>query len=123
MSDKNDKSDDKNVEDDKSDNDKAEDSKPSKEDKYNATVANVYQWAAKLKDDIKTEASGMTYGASEKAVAMLLSKLLDGVNAELASLDKKEEDSEVSDTSTEEERNKLLAKQEKYQNMLDQLES
>ena len=118
ISDKGDKSDDKKSEDDKSDSDKSD-----KEDKYSAAVANVYQWAAKLKDDLKSEASGMTYGVSEKAVAMLLNKLLDGVNAELETFDKKATDSKKADANAEKERSKLVGKKEKYQSIIDQLES
>ena len=127
MSDKS-KSDDKKSSDKKSDDDTSEDNKSDsdksdKDDKYSATVANIYQWASKLKDDLKSEASGMTYGVSEKAVAMLLNKLVDGVDAELEAFDKKVEDSEQSDANSKKERQKIVEKKEKYQGMIDQLES
>ncbi|WP_114700047.1 hypothetical protein [Psychrobacter proteolyticus] len=124
ISDKGNKPDGEKSEEVKSDSDKSDkEDKEDKEDKYSAAVANVYQWAAKLKDDLKSEASGMTHGVSEKAVAMLLNKLLDGVNAELETFDKKAEDSEKADANTEKERSKLVGKKEKYQSMIDQLES
>jgi len=127
MSDKNDKADDnksdKSSDSDNSNDDKSDSDKSDKEDKYSATVANIYQWAAKLKDDLKSEASGMTHGVSEKAVALLLNKLLVGVDAELEAFDKKVEDSEESVPNAKEERSKLVEKKEKYQSMIDQLES
>ena len=92
-------------------------------DKQSATVANIYQWATKLKDDILAETSGITHEVSEKAVAMLLNRLLDGVKAELEALDKKVESSESSADDVAEERSKITAKKEKYQSMIDQLES
>lgn len=104
----------------------SEESKKSdsnKEDKYSATIANIYQWAAKLKDDFKSEASDMTHEVSEKAAAMLLTKLLKGIDAELEIFDKKVEDSKNFVANAEEERKKTADKKEKYQGMIDQLES
>ena len=104
----------------------SEESKKSdsnKEDKYSATIANIYQWAAKLKDDFKSEASDMTHEVSEKAAAMLLTKLLKSIDAELEGFDKKVEDSKNFVANAEEERKKIADKKEKYQGMIDQLES
>ena len=104
----------------------SEESKKSdsnKEDKYSATIANIYQWAAKLKDDFKSEASDMTHEVSEKAAAMLLTKLLKGIDAELEVFDKKVEDSKNFVANAEEQRKKIADKKEKYQSMIDQLES
>ena len=104
----------------------SEESKKSdshKEDKYSATIANIYQWAAKLKDDFKSEASDMTHEVSEKAAAMLLTKLLKSIDAELEGFDKKVEDSKNLVANAEEERKKIADKKEKYQGMIDQLES
>ena len=104
----------------------SEESKKSdsnKEDKYSATIANIYQWAAKLKDDFKSEASDMTHEVSEKAAAMLLTKLLKGIDAELEGFDKQVEDSKNFVANAEEERKKIADKKEKYQGMIDQLES
>ena len=104
----------------------SEESKKSdsnKEDKYSATIANIYQWAAKLKDNFKSEASDMTHEVSEKAAAMLLTKLLKGIDAELEGFDKKVEDSKNFVANAEEQRKKIADKKEKYQGMIDQLES
>lgn len=104
----------------------SEESKKSdsnKEDKYSATIANIYQWAAKLKDDFKSEASDMTHEVSEKAAAMLLTKLLKGIDAELEGFDKKVECSKNFVANAEEQRKKIADKKEKYQGMIDQLES
>ena len=103
--------------------DKENNSDSDQEAKHGTTIANIYHWASKLKDDLLSETSGMTHEVSEKAVAMLLNRLLDGMNAELEALDKKIEDSEGSVDNAEEERNKITTKKEKYQGMIDQLES
>ena len=92
------------------------------EDKYSATIANIYQWAAKLKDDFTSEASNMTHDVSEKAVAIMLNRLLDAKTAELEAFDKKVADSEGSVDNAEEERSKIAEKKDKYQGMIDQLQ-
>lgn len=97
--------------------------KSNKEDKYSATIANMSQWAAKLKEDIKTEASSMTYEVSEKTAAKILTKLLKSTDAELKGFDQKVEDAKDLVANAEEERQKIAAKKEKYQSMIDQLES
>lgn len=93
-----------------------------KEDKHSATIANIYQWAAKLKEDFTAEASNMTHDVSEKAVALMLSRLLDAKTAELEAFDKKVANSEGSVENAEEERSKIADKKDKYQNMIDQLQ-
>lgn len=95
----------------------------SEEDKHSATIANIYQWAAKLKDDFTAEASNMTLDVSEKAVAIMLNRLLDAKTAELEAFDKKVADSEGSVDNAEEERSKISEKKDKYQSMIDQLQS
>ena len=106
---------------DKSDSDQEE--KSDKEDKYSATVTNIYQWASKLKDDFTSEASNITHEVAEKAVTMMLNRLVDGVDNELEAFDKKIEDSKELVANAEEERNKIVDKKDKYQGMIDQLES
>ena len=103
--------------------DEEDKSNAEKEDKHSATIANIYQWAAKLKDDFTSEASNMTLDASEKAVAIMLNRLLDAKTAELEDFDKKVADSEGSVDNAEEERIKIAEKKDKYQSMIDQLQS
>ena len=93
------------------------------EDKHSATIANIYQWAAKLKEDFTSEASNMTLDVSEKAVAIMLNRLLDAKTAELEAFDKKVADSGESVDNAEEERSKISEKKDKYQSMIDQLQS
>ena len=92
------------------------------EDKHSATIANIYQWAAKLKEDFTSEASNMTLDVSEKAVAIMLNRLLDAKTAELEAFDKKVADSGESVDNAEEERSKIAEKKDKYQGMIDQLQ-
>ena len=92
------------------------------EDKHSATIANIYQWASKLKDDFTSEASNMTLDVSEKAVAIMLNRLLDAKTAELEAFDKKVADSGESVDNAEEERSKIAEKKDKYQGMIDQLQ-
>lgn len=51
-------------------------------------MAGIYQWDSKLKDDFTSDASGMTQDVSEKATAIMLGKLLNAVDLELAAFDK-----------------------------------
>jgi hypothetical protein len=113
-----DKKDSKSDEDSKSDSEK----EGKHEDKHSATIANIYQWAAKLKDDFTSEASNMKLDVSEKAVAIMLNRLLDAKTAELEAFDKKVADSEGSVENAEEERSKIADKKDKYQGMIDQLQ-
>lgn len=108
----------KSDEEDKSDSE----NKDKHEDKHSATIANIYQWAAKLKEDFTSEASNMTLDVSEKAVAIMLNRLLDAKTAELEAFDKKVADSEGSVDNAEEERSKIAEKKDKYQGMIDQLQ-
>jgi len=94
-----------------------------KDDKHSATIGHIYQWASKLKDDFTSEASNMTHEVSEKALAMMLNRLVDGVEAELKAFDKKVEDSKESVPNLAEERSKTSDKKDKYQSMLDLLQS
>ena len=99
----------------------SEDDKSEKNDKYGATIANIYQWASKLKDDFTSEAFSMTHEVSEKAVAMMLNRLLDAAEAELKTFDKNAEDSKEPVPNATDERSKITDKKDKYQSMLDQL--
>lgn len=102
-------------------NEKESSGKSDKDDKHSATIGHIYQWASKLKDDFTSEASNMTHEVSEKALAMMLNRLVDGVEAELKAFDKKVEDSKESVPNLAEERSKISDKKDKYQSMLDQL--
>ena len=104
-------------------NEKDASDKSDKEASNSVTIANIYQWASKLKDDFTSEASTMSHEVSEKAVAIMLKRLLDNVDSELEAFDKKGQDSEESSSNAEEERNKIVAKKDKYQAMIDQLQS
>jgi len=64
----------------------------------------------------------MTLDVSEKAVAIMLNRLLDAKTAELEAFDKKVADSEGSVDNAEEERSKIAEKKDKYQGMIDQLQ-
>lgn len=94
-----------------------------KEDKYSSAIGNIYQWASKLKDEFKSEASDMTHEVSEKAAAMILSRLLEGIDTELEAFDKQVEASKELVANAEAERKKIADKKNKYQDMIDQLES
>lgn len=102
---------------------KSDDKSDDKEASNSVTVANIYQWASKLKDDFTAEASTMAHGVSEKAVDIMLKRLLDNVDTELEAFDKKGEDSEELSANAKEEREKIVAKKDKYQSMIDQLQS
>ncbi len=125
MSDKEKKSDSEQASDEeKTDSDKKEEAseKEGKEDKHSASIANLYKWAAKLKEDFASEAANMTHDVPEKALAIMLNKLLSGAEAELKAFDKKVEQSEEPMENAEEERSKLEAKKDKYQGMIDLLQ-
>ena len=119
--------DNKSNKDDKSDKN-TKDSKSTKkdesdqDDKSGITMAGIYQWASKLKDDFKSDASGMTQDVSEKATAMMLGKLLNAVDLELAAFDKSLDVAKNLVATAEERRKKIAAKKEKYQGMIDKLD-
>lgn len=96
--------------------------KPSKEDSTGITMSGIYQWASKLKDDLKSEAVDMKHDVSERAVAMTLSKLVDAVDLELAAFDKSLVVARSVVANAEERRTKIAAKKEKYQGMIDKLD-
>lgn len=102
-------------------NEKESSGKSDKDEKHSATIGHIYQWASKLKDDFTSEASNMTHEVSEKALAMMLNRLVDGVEAELKAFDKKVENFKESVPNAAEERSKISDKKDKYQSMLDQL--
>ena len=101
---------------------KSDSDKENKEDKHSATIANIYQWAAKLKDDVASEAASLTDNVSEKAVGLMLKRLLDGVETELQAFDKQAEESKDSDANSDDERQKISDKKDKYQSMIDLLQ-
>lgn len=92
------------------------------EDKSGITMSGIYQWASKLKDDLTSDASEMTQDVSEKATAMMLSKLMDAVDLELAAFDKSLEVAKNLVATAEERRKKIAARKEKYQGMIDKLD-
>ncbi|MBU5617037.1 hypothetical protein KPY62_08030 [Psychrobacter sp. TAE2020] len=96
--------------------------KSSEEDKSGITMAGIYQWASKLKDDFKSEAADMTHDVTEKAAAMTLGKLVDAVDFELAAFDKSLEVAKNLVATAEEQREKIASKKEKYQGMIDKLD-
>lgn len=129
ISDKEDKSKSESAEKDGDDGDskeksesKSDSDKENKEDKHSATIANIYQWAAKLKDDVASEAASLTDNVSEKAVGLMLKRLLDGVETELQAFDKQAEESKDSDANSDDERKKISDKKDKYQSMIDLLQ-
>ena len=127
MSDKEKKSDSEQASDEeKTDSDKKEGASDKegsdKEDKHSASIANLYKWAAKLKEDFASEAANMTHDVPEKALAIMLNKLLSGAETELKAFDKKVQQSEEPMENAEEERSKLEAKKDKYQGMIDLLQ-
>ena len=96
--------------------------KSDEDDKSGITMAGIYQWASKLKDDFKSDAVDMKHEVSEKATAMMLSKLLDAVDMELAAFDKSLDVAKNLLATAEERRKKIAAKKEKYQGMIDKLD-
>lgn len=120
--DKSDKSDKKNKDNKKSDK-KANDKDSSDEDdKSGITMAGIYQWATKLREDFKSDAVDMKHDVSEKATAMMLGKLLDAVDMELAAFDKSLDIAKNLIATAEERRKKIAAKKDKYQGMIDKLD-
>ena len=85
-------------------------------------MAGIYQWASKLKDDFTSDASGMTQDVSEKATAMMLGKLMNAVDLELAAFDKSLDVAKNLIETAEERRKKIAARKEKYQGMIDKLD-
>ncbi|MDN5566364.1 MAG: hypothetical protein L0G25_06135 [Psychrobacter sp.] len=119
---KEDKSDKKNK-DSKKSGKKANDKDGSdEEDKSGITMAGIYQWATKLREDFKSDAVDMKHDVSERATAMMLSKLLDAVDMELAAFDKSLDVAKNLLATAEERRKKIAAKKVKYQGMIDKLD-
>ena len=96
--------------------------KTDQDDKSGITMAGIYQWASKLKDDFTSDASGMTQDVSEKATAMMLGKLMNAVDLELAAFDKSLDVAKNLIETAEERRKKIAARKEKYQGMIDKLD-
>lgn len=114
----------KSSEDDKDSQDSKAGKKDSadKEDKSSSAMAGIYQWASKLKDDLTSDTGGMTQDVSEKATAMMLGKLVDAADLELAAFDKSLEVAKNLIATAEERREKIVARKDKYQGMIDQLD-
>lgn len=91
-------------------------------DKTGLTMAGLYQWASKLKDDFASEASDLTHGVTEKAAVKVLTKLKDGVDLELTAFDKSVEVAKELIKNAEERRKKIASKKDKYQDMIDKLD-
>ncbi len=109
--------------DDKAGEDKdSESDKPEQEEKTGITMAGIYQWASKLKDEFTSEAADLTHEVTEKAAAMTLGKLLDAVEFELTAFDKSIEAAKKLIENAEDERKKIESKKEKYQGMIDKLD-
>ena len=106
---------DKNEEADKKD-------KSEEDDSSGMTLAGMFQWASKLREDFMSEATGMTNDVTEKAAAMTLKKLIDIVDIELAAFDKSVEAAKKLIDTAEEERAKIASRKEKYQGMIDKLD-
>ena len=85
-------------------------------------MAGIYQWASKLTDDFRSDASGMTQDVSEKATALMLGKLMNAVDLELAAFDKSLEVAKSLIETAEERRKKIAARKDKYQGMIDDLD-
>ena len=104
-----------------SDSNKKE-SKSNAEKKQRAIIASIYRLSNKLKDELQFEAYDITQKAIKKAAAMIIKTLLDSVNAELETFDRKVENSKEAAENIKAERNKILDKKDKFQDMINQLE-
>ena len=120
--DKSDKSDKKNKDNKKSDKKANDKDSSDEEDKSGITMAGIYQWATKLREDFKSDAVDMKHDVSEKATAMMLGKLLDAVDMELAAFDKSLDIAKNLIATAEERRKKIATKKDKYQGMIDKLD-
>ena len=119
---KEDKSDKKNKDDKKSDKKANDKGSFDEDDKAGITMAGIYQWATKLREDFKSDAVDMKHDVSEKATAMMLGKLLDAVDMELAAFDKSLDVAKNLLATAEERRKKIATKKDKYQGMIDKLD-
>ena len=104
-----------------SDSNKKE-SKSNAEKKQRAIIASIYRLSNKLKDELQFEAYDITQKAIKKAAAMIIKTLLDSVNAGLETFDRKVENSKEAAENIKAERNKILDKKDKFQDMINQLE-
>lgn len=125
------KKDNKSNKDDKSDKDSKSDQKDEdankkdkseQDDASGMTMAGMFQWASKLREDFMSEATGITNGVTEKAAAMTLQRLIAVVDMELAAFDKSVEVAKKLIANVEEERAKIVSRKEKYQGMIDKLD-
>lgn len=122
-SDKDSKSDQKKDEDaNKKDEDANKKDKSEQDDASGMTMAGMFQWASKLREDFMSEATGITNGVTEKAAAMTLQRLIAVVDMELAAFDKSVEVAKKLIANVEEERAKIVSRKEKYQGMIDKLD-
>lgn len=121
-SNKDDKSDTDSKSDQKEDEDANKKDKSEQDDASGMTMAGMFQWASKLREDFMSEATGITNGVTEKAAAMTLQRLIAVVDMELAAFDKIVEVAKKLIANVEEERAKIVSRKEKYQGMIDKLD-
>lgn len=121
-SNKDDKSDKDSKSDQKKDEDANKKDKSEQDDASGMTMAGMFQWASKLREDFMSEATGITNGVTEKAAAMTLQRLIAVVDMELAAFDKSVEVAKKLIANVEEERAKIVSRKEKYQGMIDKLD-
>lgn len=121
-SNKDDKSDTDSKSDQKEDEDANKKDKSEQDDASGMTMAGMFQWASKLREDFMSEATGITNGVTEKAAAMTLQRLIAVVDMELAAFDKSVEVAKKLIANVEEERAKIVSRKEKYQGMIDKLD-
>lgn len=106
----------------KKDNKSNKKDKSEQDDASGMTMAGMFQWASKLREDFMSEATGITNGVTEKAAAMTLQRLIAVVDMELAAFDKSVEVAKKLIANVEEERAKIVSRKEKYQGMIDKLD-
>lgn len=105
-----------------SDDESNEKDESNEHDKSGITMAGIYQWASKIKDDFKAEATDITNDVSERAAAMTLKKLINVIDMELAAFDKSVEVAKKLIAGAEEQRKNIASKKDKYQGMIDKLD-
>ncbi|MBO1530379.1 hypothetical protein J3492_04020 [Psychrobacter sp. F1192] len=121
-SNKDDKSEENNQSEQKKDEEADKKDKSEEDDSSGMTLAGMFQWASKLREDFISEATGMTNGVTEKAAAMTLQRLIAVVDMELAAFDKSVEAAKKLIVTAEQERAKIASRKEKYQDMIDKLD-
>lgn len=108
--------------DDAEQNDADKEGQSDEDSNPNMSMAGLFQWASKLREDFMSEAMGLTNGVTEKATAMTLERLIAVVDMELAAFDKSVDVAKKLIANVEEERSKIASRKEKYQDMIDKLD-